>query len=640
MAYTVKVKRRKDEAHDWTDDEIKKLEKQISKEYARAEKELTKKLDHYMNTFAKNEKVMKQRLKKKEITQAEYDTWMYNHIMMGKRWEQVRDTIAEDLTRTNQIAISTAKGHMASAYAMNSNYGTYQIEHDAGVDLSWSLYSQESVERLWREKPKLLPDPKVDIPKDIRWNKQKLTSELTQGILQGESISKLANRLSAVVGMDRVAALRNGRTMMTGAQNAGRRDAYRRAEKMGIKGHMQWISTLDDYTRMSHRKLYGEYINEKTGRFSNGCRFPGDPEGRPEEVYNCRCTMLYQLEGHEIELPRSTASGQTFEEWQAGKRKAGQVVTTTQTTTQAEPAKPEPKKEPEKPAWSPTSLAGTGLNGALTTHDIPRLDSEQILQKLRDVGKDLRLSPYKVWEKVTSGEINDPELNEMLAKVFDPETAAKRNAPVDWLKWAAVKANKTEKYSGKRYVSDIVKELAGGDLTSGSCASLAIGYCGQLAGYDVHDFRGGNSMNWFSSKSNTRDMFRQWGITVIESKYSGQLSGAKQLMRDMEPDREYLLSAGRHLAAVKKNVSGVYEFLELQSSQDSRNGWHAFADYGLELEQGLKWRWAANSSQSFSIRPALIPVDEIVENENFPAILDYINTPIKDQKKGNKGRIR
>lgn len=639
MAYTVKVKRRKDEAHDWTDDEIEKLEKQIRKEYARAEKELTKKLDHYMRTFAKNEKIMKQRLRKKEITQAEYDTWMYNHIMMGKRWEQVRDTIAEDLTRTNQIAISTAKGHMASAYAMNSNYGTYQIEHDAGLDLSWSLYSQESVERLWREKPKLLPDPQVDIPKDLRWNKQKMTSELTQGILQGESIDKLAKRLSTVVAMDRVAALRNARTMMTGAQNAGRRDAYRRAEKMGIKGHMQWISTLDEYTRLSHRKLYGELINEKTGRFSNGCRYPGDHEGRPEEVYNCRCTMLYQLEGHEIELPRSPATGQTFEEWQAGKKKAGQVVTPTQNPTQT-PAKTEPAKpkEPEKPAWSPTQYSGKKITQMLLPmNSNDRKIFENILNEAK---KTYGGSVAQVWKRIASGEINDPGINAKLAQLLDPETIAKQNKPLEWLKGTAIKAFKTEKYKGKRYVSDIVKELAGGDLTSGSCASAAIAYCGQLAGYDVHDFRGGNSMEWFSTKTNTRAMFREWGISVIESKYTGQLSGAKQLMRDMDPNREYLLSAGRHMAAVRKNTSGVYEYLELQASKESMNGWHAFADYGLDLEQGLKWRWAANSSQSFSVKPALFPVDEIVENENFPAILDYINTPIKDQKKGTKGRMR
>lgn len=639
MAYTVKVKRRKDEAHDWTDDEIEKLEKQIRKEYARAEKELTKKLDHYMNTFAKNEKIMKQRLRKKEITQAEYDTWMYNHIMMGKRWEQVRNTIAEDLTHTNQIAISTAKGHMASAYAMNTNFASYQIEHDAGVDLSWSLYSQESVERLWREKPKLLPDPQVDIPKDLRWNKQKLTSELTQGILQGESIDKLARRLSTVVAMDRVAALRNARTMMTGAQNAGRRDAYRRAEKMGIKGHMQWISTLDEYTRLSHRKLYGEFINEKTGRFSNGCRYPGDHEGRPEEVYNCRCTMLYQLEGHEIELPRSPANGQTFEEWQAGKKKAGQVVTTTQSPTQT-PAKTEPAKpkEPEKPAWSPTQYSGKKITQMLLPmNSNDRKIFENILNEAK---KTYGGSVAQVWKRIASGEINDPGINAKLAQLLDPETIAKQNKPLEWLKGTAIKAFKTEKYKGKRYVSDIVKELAGGDLTSGSCASLAIGYCGQLAGYDVHDFRDGESRDWFSTKSNTRAMFRSWGISVIESKYTGQLSGAKQLMKDMDPNREYLLSAGRHMAAVRKNASGVYEYLELQSSKESMNGWHAFADYGLDLEQGLKWRWAANSSQSFSVKPALIPVDEIVASEQFPAILDYINTPIKDQKKGTKGRMR
>ncbi len=31
---------------------------------------------------------------------------------------------------------------------------------------------------------------------------------------------------------------------------------------------------------------------ERDKRFSNGCMYPGDPDGKPSEVYNCRCTMI------------------------------------------------------------------------------------------------------------------------------------------------------------------------------------------------------------------------------------------------------------------------------------------------------------------------------------------------------------
>ena len=42
--------------------------------------------------------------------------------------------------------------------------------------------------------------------------------------------------------------------------------------------------------------LDGEFVdNDK--KFSNGCRYPGDPNGPPSEIYNCRCTLVSEIEG-------------------------------------------------------------------------------------------------------------------------------------------------------------------------------------------------------------------------------------------------------------------------------------------------------------------------------------------------------
>ena len=65
---------------------------------------------------------------------------------------------------------------------------------------------------------------------------------------------------------------------------------------MGIKLKKEWLATLDGRTRHSHAMLDGEQVdNDK--KFSNGCMFPGDPNGPSWEVYNCRCTLIVAVDG-------------------------------------------------------------------------------------------------------------------------------------------------------------------------------------------------------------------------------------------------------------------------------------------------------------------------------------------------------
>lgn len=123
--------------------------------------------------------------------------------------------------------------------------------------------------------------------------------------------------------MNNRASVRYARTMTTGAENAGRNDSYERARKGGIDVRPQWMATLDGRTRDSYRALDGE-VQGDDGKFSNGCRFPGDPEGRPEEVYNCRCTEVAHIAGLDKDFsdtswrPSQLLQNMSYDEWKAG----------------------------------------------------------------------------------------------------------------------------------------------------------------------------------------------------------------------------------------------------------------------------------------------------------------------------------
>ena len=121
--------------------------------------------------------------------------------------------------------------------------------------------------------------------------------------------------------------------MTTGAENAGRVDSYKRAEEMGIEVQQEWMATLDGRTRDSHRILDGERIpvaKDKwhPAKFSNKCRYPGDPDGPPQEVYNCRCTLVPVIKGvDQSKAPRnSKLGGMSYEEWKRGHTKKQTTV--------------------------------------------------------------------------------------------------------------------------------------------------------------------------------------------------------------------------------------------------------------------------------------------------------------------------
>lgn len=285
-----------DEAHEETERLLQDLERRITAEYRQAAEELEEKCNDYFRRYKIKDQIKRQQLANGEITQDEYNYWRTGQILIGERWKEMRDTLAEDLTHTNEIAAEMINRELPQIYAINHNYGTFEIEKDSLLNTSYTLYSRETVERLIRDNPDLMPQARIDIPKDERWNRQKIQSAITQGVLQGESIDKIANRLQRVTNMNRAAAISNARTMTTSAQNGGRMDAFNRAENMGIELDKVWAATPDSRVRDSHARLDGEE-KKLEEEFSNGCRYPGDPNGEPEEVWNCRCTLISQVKG-------------------------------------------------------------------------------------------------------------------------------------------------------------------------------------------------------------------------------------------------------------------------------------------------------------------------------------------------------
>lgn len=287
----------------WTEDALEALERKIKKVYKEASEDLQKKADEYFAKFVDRDKKQQELLRAGKITEDQYRNWRLAQIGRGERFIALRDACAERMTEANKVALSYVNDATPSVVSLNYNYSAYTIEQVSG-DVGFTLWDEQTVKRLVAEDPTLLPKRRVNAPKDLKWNKRQFTAEITSGIIQGETIGKIANRVQNLSDANRNGAIRNARTAVTGAQNVGRQASYNRAKEMDLPLRKRWIATKDNRTRHAHAMLDGQTVAlDKPFKIEGQeLMFPGDPAGRANLVWNCRCTMkAVEKEGIEAE---------------------------------------------------------------------------------------------------------------------------------------------------------------------------------------------------------------------------------------------------------------------------------------------------------------------------------------------------
>lgn len=308
----------------YTDKKLQTVENKIHKEYLQAKKSISKKLDAFVKESSKKEKDLKKKLKNGTITEAEFYSWKAGQFLAEENLRSQLQNMVKVLSDTNTIATNFINNEKADVFAFSGNYTAYEFEHGFGMNFGFDLYNQKAVERLIKENPKILPKKKLDKTKDESWNMRNFRSQITQGILQGESIPKIAERLATVVpDRNEKQMILHARTAMTSAQNGGRQERYKEAQALGIKFKKVWLATLDGRTRDLHANLDGQAVNPDDDFEIDGyyIAYPGDPDAEPEMIYNCRCTMVTELDDYPSHFNRRVQESgeiiahQTYNEW-------------------------------------------------------------------------------------------------------------------------------------------------------------------------------------------------------------------------------------------------------------------------------------------------------------------------------------
>ena len=310
-------------ANEETDKQLEETEKELVRLYTILLAALLESSKKYLEKHEKQDKKMLLRFEKGEITKKELEDWRKATFTTGRAWTKFEKAFTAETTATNQEAMKIVNKQLEKTFELNANYTAYQIETKARIVDVFDRVDKPTIERIMKQRPDLFPQPSVNVAIDQLWNRKQLNSSILQGILNGESIPKIAKRLSEVAIKDYKVAVRNARTATTGAENGGRVYSYEKAEEMGIELEQEWLATLDGRTRHEHRKLDGQTC-KVGGVFKVDdyeIRFPGDPEADAEMVYNCRCTLVAALKGIDnSHNERMTSMMTSYEDWKAGKK--------------------------------------------------------------------------------------------------------------------------------------------------------------------------------------------------------------------------------------------------------------------------------------------------------------------------------
>jgi len=619
-----------------TDKELEALEKRIAEVFKQAEKDLDKEVKEYFAKFVLRDKEMQQLANAGEITQQELQRWRLTQMGRGERFEALRDKVAERYTKANEVANAYVNDATPSIYSLNRNYEAYTIEKAVG-SCDFTMWDESTVRRLLVEQPDVMPyyPPSRALNRgiDLAYGKSQITKHVTSGIIRGLPPGKIANELMrSVTTMNRTSAVRAARTGITAAQNAGRMDSYVAAEKMGIQIRRRWICTKDSRTRLDHGLADGQIVvGTKTPFIVGGYKmmFPGDSSMNApgHEIYNCRCTTrTVEKDGIEAEPREMRVANPLWVEAKAEETKLEKKLEKLKEREQAE-TDPEKRKQLRKDRIA----AQNELKDA--TKKRQGLDKNVVVNEMN-------YSDWKNWKNslVNSGNGGTMNTGKSVIKTPKKSNDPNFNRLLSGLNAYGVDYKPVENHKRKMTDDEIINALSGGDKTRGSCASVGLAYIGQKQGWNVLDFRDGESRSRFASSYFLHTMSQMDGMKTLKAQGASSMTVGNRLLKMVEPGKEYYLAVGRHAAIVRKKDDGALQYLELQSK--NRSGW---TNFDGNPKYTLKYRFGCTTTSSAAVDyDFMLDIDDsdFTANDDFRTLLGFLNTEENAQRKGKDGTIK
>ena len=281
-----------DTAHIKTDEKLEEMEKRLSAIYSRAEKTVQEKMADYAKSIDEKPAELLKAYKDAETEDEKRKAKkayirFYRKLVKRKEFMSLSATVADELYKANVEASAYINSQTPSIYALNYNYINAEMAKDIDGFKSQKITEAEA------EKYSGYTQQTIDRKKDTEWNKDSLKKSVIAGSLLLLGASAIMKRsANSAVEKNRNYASMHSNGMGTDAENKARIDGMYRAEDMGNSITKIWIATLDNRTRDAHADRDGEEI-ALDDEFAPGLTRPRDPNGAPEEICNCRCSLKY-----------------------------------------------------------------------------------------------------------------------------------------------------------------------------------------------------------------------------------------------------------------------------------------------------------------------------------------------------------
>ena len=290
-----------DSTRQWTDEELARMEAHIRQMYQQAQAEITAEWNAYMERGQDRlanlyNAYLNAPADQKQAALQAYQNAVQNYTLRNQHYQAMLRQTTIRLANANAIATAYLNGELPKIYTANFNAASIDA---ASIGMDFTIRNEYMLRNMFEAS---VPLRTLDFEKDILWNERHVNSSLLQGILQGESIPKMAGRLLNILNNNQKSAVRVARTMVTQAENKGRLDGYYELEREGVVLKRVWIATPDDRTRDWHLSMDGQ-IRDLHEPFVDGQGYllmcPGDTSlGAPgNTIWNCRCTMRSQIIG-------------------------------------------------------------------------------------------------------------------------------------------------------------------------------------------------------------------------------------------------------------------------------------------------------------------------------------------------------